>query len=193
MEKSSETRELILNSATKLFAAKGYDGVGVQEICNESQITKPTLYYYFGSKTGLLSAIIEEKGSAFLKALQSASNYTGDFVGSLTKILESTIDFAKANPDFYRLHCTLKAASGDSEAWKLYEPFYAKIQNLMTDFFLNSSNEIGNMRGKEILFSRIFLQTSQAVALDIIQDRLEKNNSMSFSVIHSFVYGVAAG
>jgi len=193
MEKSSETKNLILNIATKLFAAKGYEGVGVQEICIESQITKPTLYYYFGSKTGLLSAIIESKGAEFLNTLQFASKYIEDFMGSLKKILESTIDFAKENPDFYRLHCTLKASSKDSESGKLYEPFFAKIQELMADFFLNSSREIGNMRGKEILFSRIFLQTSQAVALDILQNRLEKTDEMIFSVIHSFVYGVVTG
>ena len=29
---------------------KGYDAVGVQEIVDTAGITKPTLYYYFGSK-----------------------------------------------------------------------------------------------------------------------------------------------
>ena len=193
MEKSSETKDFILNTAIKLFATKGYDGVGVQEICNESKITKPTLYYYFGSKTGLLSAIIEEKGSIFYNTLQFASKYVGDFMLSLTKILESTMDFATENPDFYRLHCTLKAASTDSEAGKLYDTFFEKIQQLFAKFFLSSSNEIGNMRGKEILYSRIFLQISQSVALDVIQNRLEKSDAMIFSVIHSFVYGVVTG
>lgn len=193
MEKNTETKNFILNTATKLFAAKGFDGVGVQEICTESKIAKPTLYYYFGSKSGLLSAIIQEKGSDFLNTLQFSSKYVGDFMLSLTKILESTIDFATENPDFYRLHCTLKAASTDSEAGKLYEPFFEKIQQLFAKFFLSSSNEIGNMRGKEILYSGIFLQTSQSVALDVIQKRLEKNDAMIFSVIHSFVYGVVTG
>ena len=64
MEKISENKDLILNTAIRLFAEKGYDGVGVQEICVESKITKPTLYYYFSSKAGLLSAIIENKGNA---------------------------------------------------------------------------------------------------------------------------------
>jgi AcrR family transcriptional regulator len=193
MEKNTETKALILEKAIKLFAAKGYDGVGVQEICTESKITKPTLYYYFTSKTGLLSAIIEEKGSVFYNTLEEASKYLRDFILSLTKILESTIDFALENPDFYRLHCTLSSSSQDSEAGKLYKPVFEKIQNLITEFFLNSVAEFGNMKGKEKLYSRIFLQTCQALALDIIQNRLEKTDAMIFSVIHSFVCGVAAG
>lgn len=193
MEKISENKDLILNTAIILFAEKGYDGVGVQEICVESKITKPTLYYYFSSKAGLLSAIIENKGNSFFNNLQSAGEYVHDFMFSLTKILECVINFAIENPDFYKLHCALSCSSFDSEAGKIYEPFAMKIQKLFVDFFLNSSAEIGNMRGKEILFSRIFLQTSQAVALDIIQKRLEKTDNLVFSVVHSFAYGVVAG
>lgn len=193
MEKNSETRNLILEKATKLFAAKGYDGVGVQEICTESKITKPTLYYYFGSKTGLLSAIVEEKGAEFYNTLQYASKYIQDFVLSLTKILESTINFALENPEFYRLHCGLVSSSLDSEAGRLYRPFIEKEEKLFLDFFLCSSAEFGNMKGKENLYSRIFFQTCQSVALDIIQNLLEKTDSMIFSIVHSFVYGVAAG
>ena len=192
-EKILETKDFILNTAITLFAKKGFDGVGVQEICTESKITKPTLYYYFGSKNGLLSAIIEKKGFEFYKILQLSAEYKHDFIGSLTKILENTIQFAIENPDFYRFHCSLNAACFESEAGKIYEPFFCKIQSLFSDFFLNSSNEIGNMKGKELLFSKIFFQTSQAVALEVIQNRLEKTDNMIFSVIHSFVYGVVAG
>ena len=44
--------ERILQCALELFYAKGYDAVGVQEIAQKAGITKPTLYYYFGSKYG---------------------------------------------------------------------------------------------------------------------------------------------
>lgn len=192
-EKISEKKDFILNTAVTLFAKKGFDGVGVQEICTESKITKPTLYYYFGSKNGLLSAIIEEKGFDFFKILQRSAEYKHDFIGSLTKILENTIQFAIENPDFYRFQCSLNAACFESEAGKIYEPFSCKIQTIFSDFFQNSSNEIGNMKGKELLFSKIFFQTSQAVALEVIQNRLKKTDNMIFSVIHSFVYGVVAG
>ena len=49
-----ENKERIMECALDLFYAKGYDAVGVQEIVEKAGITKPTLYYYFGSKLGLL-------------------------------------------------------------------------------------------------------------------------------------------
>ena len=49
-----ENRDHILDCALRLFAARGYDAVGVQEIVELAGLTKPTLYHYFGSKRGLL-------------------------------------------------------------------------------------------------------------------------------------------
>lgn len=49
MENSKETtgnKETITEIAIKLFSEIGYDAVGVQQICEKAEITKPTLYYY---------------------------------------------------------------------------------------------------------------------------------------------------
>ena len=56
-----DNKTSIIECAIKLFASKGYDAVSVQEITIAANITKPTLYYYFGSKEGLLQEIIKVK------------------------------------------------------------------------------------------------------------------------------------
>ena len=53
-----DNRSKILSCALKLFSARGYDAVGVQEIVDAAGITKPTLYHYFGSKRGLLETLL---------------------------------------------------------------------------------------------------------------------------------------
>lgn len=55
-----DNRQAILDSALTLFYEKGYDAVGVQQIVEAAGVTKPTLYYYFGSKQGLLSNVLNE-------------------------------------------------------------------------------------------------------------------------------------
>ena len=189
------TKEFILENAVKLFAAKGFEGVGVQEICTASDITKPTLYYYFSSKNGLLEAIIDVYGNAFFSQLEIATEYTHDFIGSLSKILDSMINFARNNPDFFRLHCALENASTESEGGKIYRPFSQKIESRFAEFFENSTAEIGNMRGKERIFSRIFLKICISTAADYSEnenaarDYTEDKNS----IIHAFAYGVVNG
>ena len=58
-------REKIVECALDLFCRKGYESVGVQEICTAAGVTKPTLYYYFKSKYGLLEELLEEKYAEF--------------------------------------------------------------------------------------------------------------------------------
>ena len=138
-------------------------------------------------------AIIKEKGNLLYETLEKAAEYKHDFMLSLSTILKSTVEFAKENPAFFRLHCALKVSSPESEAGKLYAPFAQTLQKIFLEFFQKSVNEIGNMKGKEELFSRIFLQTVESFSLDIIQGRLEFSEHVCFSIIHSFAYGVVTG
>ena len=70
-------RITILNCALELFAARGYDAVGVQEIAEGAGITKPTLYHYFGSKQGLLKTLVDGYAEPFYQAVSQAADYHG--------------------------------------------------------------------------------------------------------------------
>lgn len=48
-----ELKAKLLLVALTHFASKGYDGVQVKEVAEEAGVSKPTLYYHFGSKEGL--------------------------------------------------------------------------------------------------------------------------------------------
>jgi len=56
---ANNTRERILETATDLFAEKGYTGTYVREIVEKAGVSKPALYYYFKSKEGLFYAVLE--------------------------------------------------------------------------------------------------------------------------------------
>lgn len=55
-----DNRERILQCALELFYAKVTMPLAYQEIAQKAGITKPTLYYYFGSKYGLLETLLTE-------------------------------------------------------------------------------------------------------------------------------------
>jgi AcrR family transcriptional regulator len=52
------TRERLLETASHLFAEKGYASTTVREIVSRAGVSKPVLYYYFQSKEGLYYAIL---------------------------------------------------------------------------------------------------------------------------------------
>ena len=62
----------MLEVAVQLFAARGYNGVSMDEIAEHVGITKPMLYAYFDSKEGLYLAAIERAGQPLLGALRQA-------------------------------------------------------------------------------------------------------------------------
>jgi TetR/AcrR family transcriptional repressor of nem operon len=59
MTKQSDTRERIVTTGLTLMHARGYNAVGVQDICAEAGVHKGSFYYYFPSKQNLAIAIID--------------------------------------------------------------------------------------------------------------------------------------
>ena len=55
-----KTRELILQTALKLFSQKGFEAVSVRDIAAELELTAPALYVHFKSKQDILEAILRK-------------------------------------------------------------------------------------------------------------------------------------
>lgn len=51
------TRDRILETASALFGERGYDGVSTTEIARAAEVNKAMIFYYFGSKEKLYSAV----------------------------------------------------------------------------------------------------------------------------------------
>ena len=54
------TRERLLTSGAELIADNGFNGVSVREICVHAETTVNMIHHFFGSKQGLLDAIVEQ-------------------------------------------------------------------------------------------------------------------------------------
>ena len=188
---NDNSRDAILNTAIFLFSQKGYEGVGVQEICERAGITKPTLYYFFKSKQGLLQAIADSKGAELLQKLSDAAVYEHDFIKSLTKILTAAIDFAFENPDFFNLHSVLLNAPDNAETETVYAPLKQRFDSVFEEFFIKSAHEFGNMRGKEALYAVLYHNNVVSVALLCVHQKLRRDDQTVYRIVHSFVYGVA--
>ena len=54
----SDTKERILKTALRLFAANGYEAVSVSDIASALSITKGALYKHYANKRGIFDAIL---------------------------------------------------------------------------------------------------------------------------------------
>lgn len=64
-----ETINLILDTATRLFMQKGYDETSIQDIMNETKLSKGAIYYHFASKEEIFCKICEQIGEATANSL----------------------------------------------------------------------------------------------------------------------------
>ncbi len=70
MERIS-SREKILSEASRLFAEKGFHGVGIREITAAAAVNSSAVSYYFGGKYGLYCAVIENVAAMLTSSLSS--------------------------------------------------------------------------------------------------------------------------
>jgi outer membrane protein TolC/AcrR family transcriptional regulator len=113
----SDPRQRLLEAGLKFFADRGYAGTAVQEITGEAKVTKPTLYYYFGSKEGLFRALVDQAMNERLQLMQQAAPPGMATVEQLTGIIVAVTDFARRQPDLLRLCFSIAfAAPGEFPA-----------------------------------------------------------------------------
>jgi AcrR family transcriptional regulator len=58
---AASTKDKILEAAEALFSARGFQGISVREITNRAGANLAAVNYHFGSKAGLMHAIIERQ------------------------------------------------------------------------------------------------------------------------------------
>lgn len=71
------TRNRIIEVTTDLVCRKGFSGTSVREVCEEVGVAKTALYWHFGSKSGLMTAVIEVVTNAWLEDFQSIAGGGG--------------------------------------------------------------------------------------------------------------------
>lgn len=69
VEKKSTAAEKLLETASALFYAQGIGAVGVDAVVARSGVSKPTLYAQFGSKDGLIAAVLDRRRESRQEAL----------------------------------------------------------------------------------------------------------------------------
>jgi AcrR family transcriptional regulator len=91
--------EQIGRTALTLFARKGYTATSVNEIVEAAGVTKPMLYYYFGSKEQLARHLVVEPLEALVRQLEEFADETLDARECELRWLQSQLSFCRADPD----------------------------------------------------------------------------------------------
>jgi AcrR family transcriptional regulator len=92
-ERSEATRAALIATAQRLFAERGYGGVGTEEIVRETGVTRGALYHHFAGKRDLFEAVYEEVERQLVESIAaSAMRVAGDPLEALQAGAQAFLD-----------------------------------------------------------------------------------------------------
>ncbi|QRR00474.1 TetR/AcrR family transcriptional regulator [Dyadobacter sandarakinus] len=109
-----DMRNLIIESATRLFLKQGYDKTSIRNIAEDIEYSPATIYLYFKDKDEIFYVIHENGFSMLLAEFRKSQNIVNPFE-RLVAICKSYIRFAIENQDFYDLMFIMRAPLAEIE------------------------------------------------------------------------------
>ena len=173
-----------------LFSQRGYEAVGVQDVVALASLTKPTLYHYFGSKHGLLAALLAREAAPLMMAHSQAAIYKGDLILTLEAIARVYFQFAQRSPAFYRLSVAMHFSPPESETYQAIQPYARQQQKTMEAVFRKAVEDHGNLRGRHKRYAAGFLGQINAVIGLYFQGEWDLNDQAIYQFVHQFMHGI---
>jgi AcrR family transcriptional regulator len=66
-----DKHKLMIANASRIFDAEGFRGVGIDRLIAPSGVSTRTLYKHFGSRDGLVVAVLQARHEAFMQQLEA--------------------------------------------------------------------------------------------------------------------------
>src|ERR1700754_4099575 len=95
-----DTRSAIFRAAALEFAERGYDAAGTDRIATRARVNKAMLYYHFGSKAGLYSAVVRDMFGAVGTRVRAVVDGPGTAEAKLDAWISALVEEAAARPWF---------------------------------------------------------------------------------------------
>jgi AcrR family transcriptional regulator len=104
-DRRADTRRQIMDAAVLLIADQGFSATSVEEIAAAARVAKGSVYYNFGSKDEMFTAILTEGVGRLNLALRSASAGL-EGAQALEALITELLKQVHANPNFAKLITT---------------------------------------------------------------------------------------
>ncbi|BDY32223.1 TetR/AcrR family transcriptional regulator [Mycolicibacterium mageritense] len=107
-QQGEQSRELILDATERLMATRGYAATAISDIRKASGLPASSIYWHFGSKEGVLAAVMARGAERFFSAIPVED--------TAERQLDVTAELQAHHPDFLRLFYLLSMERTDDAA-----------------------------------------------------------------------------
>jgi AcrR family transcriptional regulator len=107
-QQGEQSRELILDATERLMATRGYAATSISDIRKACGLPPSSIYWHFGSKEGVLAAVMERGADRFFAAIPTSEDAETQL--AVLSTLQSQ------HPDFLRLFYMLSLERNNDPA-----------------------------------------------------------------------------
>jgi AcrR family transcriptional regulator len=98
-----KSRERVLDAAEQIMASRGFEAATIARVVEESGIPLSSVYHYFGSKDGILLAVMERGADRFFADLPDLTRRAGRPAQHLARVTAAAALTLERHPDFLSL------------------------------------------------------------------------------------------
>jgi AcrR family transcriptional regulator len=111
------SRELVLDAAERVMAEHGFEAATLARVVDEAGIPMSSVYHYFGSKDGILLAVMQRGADRFFTDLPLFELRAGRSEEHLHTVISAVVSTLERHPSFLRLLIALAAQppAGDDD------------------------------------------------------------------------------
>ena len=128
---ASERRDLIVRSAGRLFAERGYAGTRLDDVAAAAHVTKPIVYRHFDSKKALYLALLQ-KHEDDLPTFFEGVGHLAQPDRLARAILERWLDYVRENQHAWLM--LFRDSSGDEEIQAVRLRVSARAREVLAGF-----------------------------------------------------------
>ena len=186
------TADRLQEAALHLFTERGYDAVGVQEIVEVAGTTKPPLYHHFGSKEGLLEAVVARHSGEWLGLLGAAVAYRGDLPLTIFTVARGFLWYASRNPGYHRLHLALWYSAPSSATHRVIAPWLLRQHGMLEDLFRRAAADHGNLRDHHTAYAISFVGILNGYVSSLLEVGAPLDDTVATQAVRQFMHGIYA-
>ena len=112
--RGARSREAVLDAAERLMAEHGYEAASVAALVEGAGVPASSIYHYFGSKEGVLLAVMERGAERFFAELPIPDRRLGSRAEHLQALLDTVVATLDRHPDFLRILVVMAAQPVDA-------------------------------------------------------------------------------
>jgi TetR/AcrR family transcriptional regulator, acrAB operon repressor len=194
-DRSTVTRETLLQAGARVFTQRGLHGATVREIVDQAGLTIPALYYHFSGKEDLYSSVVRDGRERFRAMMNDALALAHGPAERLRQIANVYVRFGEEDPVRLRVLCaelfrSRAPTEPDQDMGQLHLWTRQQIETVLQEGVQAGAWKIGDVG----LACRLFISCLVGLLVAQAREPGEQvlDSRLADRVVELFLYGAGA-